>query len=68
MVIEVLTELDTHFEKTADKVCNMELRQSLSSGDNDAIRAVYAFATGGSVCMPDKACTTCPVYTSDSAD
>jgi hypothetical protein len=58
-VIEVLTELDTYFEKIAEKVCNMELRQSHASGDsNDAIRAVHAFATGGSVCMPDKACKT----------
>ena len=56
-VVEKLAEHDFYFQHIAAKVSTIELRQSHASGDtNDSIRAVHAFATGGSSCMPEKAC------------
>ncbi len=58
-VVEKLAEQDYYFQHIAAKVSAIELRQSHASGEtNDAIRAVHAYATGGSSCMPEKACKT----------
>ena len=56
-LVEKLAEQDNYFEHIAEKVSNIELRQSHASGEtNDAIRTVHVYATGGSSCMPEKAC------------
>ncbi len=58
-VVEKLAEQDYYFQHIAAKVSAIERRQSHTSGDtNDAIRAGHAYATGGSSCMPEKACKT----------
>ena len=58
-VVEKLAEQDFYLQHIAAKVSTIELRQSHASGDtNHAIRAVHAYATGGSSCMPEKACKT----------
>jgi hypothetical protein len=58
-VVEKLAEHDFHFKHIREKLSHIELRQSDASGEtNDAIRAVHAYATGGSMCMPEKACKT----------
>ena len=64
-VVEKLAEHDFYFQHIAAKVSTIELRQSHASGDtNDSIRTVHAFATGGSSCMPEKACkTVCELIT-----
>ncbi len=59
LVVEKLAEHTSVFKHIAEKLSNIVLRQSHASGEtNDAIRAVHAFAIGGSSCMPEKACKT----------
>ena len=54
-----LTEQDSFFKQVREKLTNIELRQSHASGEtSDASRAVHAFATGESSCMPEQACKT----------
>ena len=64
-MVEKPFEQELYFQHIAAKVSTIELRQSHASGDtNDSIRAVHAFATGGSSCMPEKACkTVCELIT-----
>ncbi len=66
-VVEKLAEQTSVIEHIAEKLSNIELRQSHASGEtNDAIRAVHAYATGGSSCMPEKACkTVCDLIMTD---
>ena len=56
-VLDKLTEHDGYFEVIAEKISNIELRQSHASGEiNDAMRAAHQYAIGESSNMPHKAC------------
>ena len=58
-VLDKLTEHEGYFEVIAEKISNIELRQSNASGEiNDAMRAAHQYANGENSSMPEKACKT----------
>ena len=55
-LLKLLEEYEGYFSVLSDKVSNIELRQSRSSGEtDDSIRAVQQWAQADSSCLPRKA-------------